>query len=46
MYVKLLESTCQNGRLLGYTCRVATLPTFYITVTGIRIPSLKSKWQL
>ncbi len=46
IYVKLLESSCQNGQLLGYNCRVATLPRFYITVTGIRIPSLKSKWQL
>ncbi len=43
MYVKLLKSTYIKWMygLFGYNYRVATLSTFYLTVTEIRISSFK-----
>ena len=48
MYVKSQKSTCLKWtyRILSHNYRVTILSSFYLTASGISIPSLKSKGQL
>ncbi len=47
MYVKCLKSTCLKWTygIFGNNHRDSTLPTLYLTVSVIIIPSLKKKGQ-